>query len=100
MYTASEVLELIEDEKLLDNDVDDIVSALDLDAESEDGDCPEGDGVDSEGSTVLLQNKNLNPEAVVLFAEGTGDLSPAERDSLLFSDSENENEDSSNEDGK
>ena len=67
-YTASEVLELMEDEELLDNDVDDIVSAVDLDAESEDGDCPEGDGVDSEGSTVLLPNEYLNPEAVVLFA--------------------------------
>ena len=45
-YTVSEVLELLEGEELLEDDVSDIVCTVDLNAESEDSDVPEGDGID------------------------------------------------------
>ena len=92
-YTVSEVLELLEGEELLEDDVSDIVCTVDLNAESEDSDVPEGDGTDCDGSAVLVPSEYLDSEAMQIIANGIDGSSPAERDSLLLTDSEQSSSD-------
>ena len=98
-FTASEVLDLLEDQELFE-DVDYLVSSVDLDVEREDDDLPEGDGFGSDGSATLIPPEYLNPEATQLLAEGIGASTPAEKDSLLYSNSGEQDMASSDDDGK
>lgn len=68
------------------------LDAADLEAESVDEDSAEGDGFSNDGSAMLLPPEYLNPEASHLLLESIGDILPAEKDSLLLSDSVDEEE--------
>ena len=81
-YYSVEVLELLENKELLENEVEQRISVVDLDAESEYGKTPEGDGVDADGSTMLVPNKYPSVDLSTV----VGNSSPAERDSLLLDD--------------
>ena len=56
-FTASEVLDLLEDQEQLEDEVDNLVSSVNLDAESEDDDLPEGNGFGSDRSATLSLQK-------------------------------------------
>ena len=49
-YTAEDVLALLDQQEIVE-----LLSTVDLDAESEDEDCPEGDFSDLDGNQLLLQ---------------------------------------------
>ena len=61
-----------------------LLNTVDLDAESDDEDFAEGDGVTGDGSAMLLPPEYLNPDASHLVFESIGDILPAERGSLFF----------------
>ena len=52
----------------------------------------EGDGSAGDGSTMLLPPEYLNPEVNHILFESIGDILPAEKDSVLFPDFVEENE--------
>ncbi len=87
-YTASEVLHILQEREECEDSVRNLVSSLDLDAESEDGDNPEGDGTLEDGSVMLIPPEFLNPGAMELIFHTINATSPAERDSLLLEESE------------
>ena len=87
-YTAAEVLNLLEDNEQMEDEVSSLLNTVDLDAESDDEDFAEGDGVTGDGSAMLLPPEYLIPVKVL----------PAERDSPFFSDSDTEQSEESNDD--
>lgn len=91
LYNATEVLQLLGESELLEDELRD---AVDLDAESEDEDSPEDDGTDIDGSPMLLPRKYLAPELLEIAVQSFHNYSPAERDSLLLTDSDLNAEDS------
>ena len=97
-YTAAEVLKLLEDNEQMEDEVSSLLNTVDLDAESDDEDFAEGDGVTGDGSAMLLPPEYLIPDASHLVFESIGDILPAERDSLFFSDSDTEQSEESSDD--
>ncbi len=87
-YTTGEVVDLLDSHEFMEDHMMSSLDAADLDGESEDGDCAEGDGFAGDGSAMLLPPEYLSAEASHLLLDSIGDILPAERDSLLMSESE------------
>ena len=82
VYSTSEVLQLLGEDKLLEQELG---GAVDLEAESEDEDSgPEYDGPDADGSP----DEYLTPSGLELVLQSLDVPSPAERDSLLLTESD------------
>lgn len=88
MYSASEVLAILDDQEDFEAELGELVPAVDLDGESDDGDEVQGDGSQEDGSQILLDVEVLAPDSVSLIALALDLPSPAERDSMLLLDSE------------
>ena len=89
MYTADEVLALLEDQEEFETQLGELTSfAIDLDGESEDDDEIQGDGTRSDGSQLLLNAEFLTPDGAALIAHSLNSPLPSERDSILLADSE------------
>ncbi len=87
-YSTAEVLELFENEELRNDELESRINLVDLDGESEDDDTPQGDGIDASGSTVLLPNEYLDTDCIPLLTTAIGNPTPAEKESLLYSHTE------------
>ena len=61
-----------------------LVSAVDLDGESDDGDEAQGESSQEDDSQVLLDAEILVPNCASLIALTLNSASPAERDSMLL----------------
>ena len=72
------MLKLLEDNEQMEDEVSSLLNTVDLDAESDDEDFAEGDGVSGDGSAMLLPPEYLNPDASYLVFESIGDILPAE----------------------
>ena len=70
-YTAAEVLKLLEDNEQMEDEVSSLLNTVDLDAESDDEDFAEGDGVTGDGSAMLLPPEYLIPDESHLVFEST-----------------------------
>lgn len=88
MYSASEVLAILDDQEDFEAELGELVSAVDLDGESDDGDEAQGDGSQEDGSQILLDTEVLAPDSASLIALTLNSPSPAERDSMLLLDPE------------
>ncbi len=91
-YSTAEVLELLENEELLNDELESKINLVDLDGESEDDDTtPQGDGIHASGSIILLPNEYLDSDCIPLLTTAIGNPpTPTEKDSLLYSDTEDE----------
>ena len=85
LFTASEVLTLLEDQEEFEAELGELV---DLDGESEDEDEPEVDGSRPDGSQVLLDAEVLASDSEALIALTLNSPLPAKRDSILLLDPE------------
>ncbi len=88
--SMTEVLELLENEELLNDELESKINLVNLDVESVDDDTPQGDGIDASGSTVLLPNEYLDTDCIPFLTTAIGNPTPVEKDSLLYSDTEDE----------
>lgn len=87
MATSSRALSTEDVLALLDQqeELEDTLLA-ELDAESDDGDLPEGDFTDSDGTQTLVQPELLSSNGFLLVSQALDSPEPAQRDSLLLSD--------------
>lgn len=60
-YSTSEVLDLLEDNQLFEAEIGDLLCTVNLDAERNGEDKPEGDCIASKGSQQLLPSEYLAP---------------------------------------
>ena len=86
MYSASEVLAILDDQEDFEEELGELVSAVDLDGESDDGEEVQGDGTLADGSQLLLDAEVLAPDSAALISLALNSPSPAERDSMLLLD--------------
>ena len=63
-YTAAEVLKLLENNEQMEDEVSSLLNTVDFDAESDDEDFAEGDGVTGDGSAMLLPPEYLDAHLV------------------------------------
>ena len=88
MYSATEVLALLEAQEDFEAELGELASAIDLEGESNYGDEVQGDGMESDGTHLLLDSEVLAPENSIFIALALNSPSPAERDSMLLLDPE------------
>ena len=82
-YTAEDVLALLDQQEI----VDELLSTVDLDTESEDKDCPEaGDFSDLDRNQLLLQPELHASHSSLMISQALSCPQPAERDSVLYLD--------------
>ena len=86
MYSASEVLSLLEGQEDLEEELGAQVCTVDLFAKSDDDDQAEGDGTQSDGCQVLVDAQVLGPESGPVMSLVLNSTSPAARDSMLLLD--------------
>ena len=79
--TADYVLALLSQQEELEDAL-----TVDLDAESEDDDSPEGDFTDHDGTQTLVQPELLASSGFSLVAQAFDYQEPSQRDSLLLLD--------------
>ena len=85
VFSVEEVLHLLDSNEAMDDEVERMTSATDLESESDDEDIPQGDGMDTVGDTFLIPAEYLAPH----YAEAVFEKEerfPAGMDSLLDED--------------
>ena len=79
--STEEVLALLDQQEELEDTL-----LAELDAESDDGDLPEGDFMSSDGTQTLVQPELLSSSGISIASQVLDSPEPAQRDSLLLLD--------------
>ena len=82
-YTTDDVIAILDQQELYE---DELGSSVDLDAESEDEDLPEGDFLTADGTQSLIQPEILINESSLMISGTLCSPEAAERDSVLLLD--------------
>ena len=84
MCTTNEVLALLEGQEDFEGELGGQACTVDLHAESDDDDEAQGDGTESDGSQVLLDDRVLCPESGPIMSLMLNTPSQAESDCMLL----------------
>ena len=96
MFSVEEVLHLLDSNEAMDDEVERMMSATELESESDDEDIPQGDVMDTDGDTFLIPVEYLAPHyAEAVFESEVRFL--AGMDSLLDEDFTRDEYDQENE---